>query len=166
MRPRRSRTPSRSLGAPGSRWCRTPASLLGPDAVDRTLTALSPDRLGHGVRSVEDPRTLDRVVADGVALEVCPGSNISLGVYDGIDDVPLRRLVDAGATVALGADDPLIFGSRLVEQYEVARVLEFSDAEPGRPRPGIAAGVAGADRGARDGIRRHRRLARGVTPGG
>ena len=103
--------------------------LLGPEAVERTLTSLQPDRLGHGVRAVEDPRTLDRVVADGVALEVCPGSNISLGVYDEIEDVPLRRLVDAGATVALGADDPLIFGSRLQAQYEVARLLDFSDAE-------------------------------------
>ncbi|WP_082569580.1 adenosine deaminase [Knoellia sp. Soil729] len=103
--------------------------LLGPDAIERTLTSLEPDRLGHGVRSVEDPRTLDRVVADGVALEVCPGSNLSLGVYDEIEDVPLRQLVDAGATVALGADDPLIFGSRLQAQYEVARLLEFSDAE-------------------------------------
>ncbi|PRY57524.1 adenosine deaminase [Knoellia remsis] len=103
--------------------------LLGPAAVERTLDAIEPDRLGHGVRSVEDPRVLERVVSEGVALEVCPGSNISLGVYDEIDDVPLRRLVDAGATVALGADDPLIFGSRLVEQYEVARLLDFSDAD-------------------------------------
>ena len=103
--------------------------LLGPEAVDRTLTSLTPDRLGHGVRAVEDPRTLDRIVAEDVALEVCPGSNLSLGVYDEIEDVPLRRLVEAGATVALGADDPLIFGSRLTEQYEVARLLGFSDTE-------------------------------------
>ena len=103
--------------------------LLGPEAVERTLSTLAPDRLGHGVRAVEDPRTLARVVADGVALEVCPGSNLSLGVYDELEDVPLRRLVEAGATVALGADDPLIFGSRLVAQYEVARLLDFTDAE-------------------------------------
>ncbi len=103
--------------------------LLGPEAVERTLTALEPDRLGHGVRAAEDPRTLDRVVADGVALEVCPGSNLSLGVYDEIEDVPLRQLVDAGAVVALGADDPLIFGTRLTEQYEVARLVGFSDPE-------------------------------------
>ena len=103
--------------------------LLGPEAVERTLTALQPDRLGHGVRAAEDPRTLDRVVADGVALEVCPGSNLSLGVYDEIEDVPLRQLVDAGAVVALGADDPLIFGTRLTEQYEVARLVGFSDPE-------------------------------------
>ena len=103
--------------------------LLGPAAVERTLKELEPDPVGPGVRAVEDTRPQDRVVADGVGLEVCPGSNISLGVYDEIEDVPLRRLVDAGATVALGADDPLIFGSRLQAQYEVARLLEFSDAE-------------------------------------
>src|SRR5690606_33752301 len=66
----------------------------------------------------------------GVALEVCPASNVSLGVYERDDDVPLRTLVDAGAQVALGADDPLLFGSRLVQQYETARTVHgFSDPE-------------------------------------
>jgi adenosine deaminase len=95
--------------------------LLGADAVAQTLDALAPQRLGHGVRAVENPAVLDRVVAAGVALEVCPGSNVSLGVYDQAEDVPLRALLDAGARIALGADDPLIFGSRLAEQYETAR---------------------------------------------
>lgn len=95
--------------------------LLGPAAVEATLEHLRPHRLGHGVRSAEDPRVLERVVDAGVALEVCPGSNVSLGVFDTHRDVPLRRLLDAGATVALGADDPLIFGSRLVDQYATAR---------------------------------------------
>ena len=95
--------------------------LLGPEAVVETLDALHPDRLGHGVRSVEDPAVLDRVVKQQVALEVCPGRNVALGVYDDAPQVPLRRLVDAGATIALGADDPLLFGSRLVDQYRTAR---------------------------------------------
>ena len=56
--------------------------LLGASAVAQTLDAIAPDRLGHGVRSVEDPRVLERVVREGVALEVCPLSNVSLGVYD------------------------------------------------------------------------------------
>ncbi|MFL6153269.1 MAG: adenosine deaminase [Ornithinibacter sp.] len=104
--------------------------LLGASAVTETLDAIAPDRLGHGVRSVEDPRVLERVVRDGVALEVCPLSNVSLGVYDVAAQVPLRALVDAGATVALGADDPLIFGSRLADQYATARVDHgFSDTE-------------------------------------
>ncbi|MEO7071322.1 MAG: adenosine deaminase [Nostocoides sp.] len=104
--------------------------LLGPTAVESTLTAISPDRLGHGVRAVEDPRVLEMVVESGVALEVCPGSNVALGVYAAAAEVPLRELVAAGIPVALGADDPLLFGSRLLAQYETARSVHgFTDAE-------------------------------------
>ncbi len=104
--------------------------LLGAEAVTATLDAIAPDRLGHGVRSVEDPAVLDRVVRDEVALELCPLSNVALGVFDAAREVPLRRLVSAGARVALGADDPLIFGSRLADQYASARAdHDFSDPE-------------------------------------
>lgn len=104
--------------------------LLGPTAVAQTLAAIGPDRIGHGVRAAEDPRVLDRVAAAGVALEVCPLSNVSLGVYADQQDVPLRRIMAAGIPVALGADDPLLFGSRLVDQYAVARdALGLSDPE-------------------------------------
>ena len=107
--------------------------LLGPAAVETTLEALWPDRLGHGVRSAEDPRVLEMVAESGVALEVCPGSNVALGVYATAAEVPLREIVDAGIPVALGADDPLLFGSRLVAQYESAReALGFSDEELAR----------------------------------
>jgi adenosine deaminase len=64
-----------------------------------------------------------------------PASNVALGVYATPADVPLRVLHDAGARLALGADDPLLFGSRLVEQYRIAREVHgFGDtglAEPG-----------------------------------
>lgn len=95
--------------------------LLGPEHIDDVLAHLAPTRLGHGVRSAESERTLEHIVANDVALEVCPTSNVSLGVYTHLNEVPLRTLVDAGATVALGADDPLIFGARLMAQYESAR---------------------------------------------
>jgi adenosine deaminase len=104
--------------------------LLGADHVRQVVEHLEPDRLGHGVRSAEDPAVLQWLVDRGVALEVCPASNVSLGVYAEDRHVPLRTLTAAGATVALGADDPLLFGSRLVAQYEVARrVHGYSDAE-------------------------------------
>lgn len=103
--------------------------LLGPDHVAVTLDTLLPNRIGHGVRSAEDPDVLARVVDAGVALEVCPGSNVSLGVYHRPADVPLRRLIDAGATIALGADDPLLFGTRLVDQYVTAREVHGQDDE-------------------------------------
>lgn len=104
--------------------------LLGPAAVNETVAALQPDRLGHGVRSVESRSVLNRVVDSGIALEVCPGSNVALGVYRTPAEVPLRTLVDAGATVALGADDPLLFGNRLADQYRSARTDHgFTDRE-------------------------------------
>jgi adenosine deaminase len=102
--------------------------LLGPASIRTTLDALHPDRLGHGVRSAENPALLERIVDAGVALEVCPASNVALGVYPTIAQVPLRPLVEAGAQLALGADDPLLFGPRLAAQYQAARdVHGFSD---------------------------------------
>jgi adenosine deaminase len=95
--------------------------LLGPAHVTQCLDALHAHRLGHGVRSAEDPAVLERIVASGVALEVCPVSNVALGVYSDLTSVPLPTLLDAGATVALGADDPLLFGSRLHGQYAAMR---------------------------------------------
>ncbi|NHN55210.1 adenosine deaminase [Calidifontibacter sp. DB0510] len=117
---------ARDAGLPGVPHA---GELLGPRAVSQTLDALAPTRLGHGVRAVESDIVLQRVLDAGVALEVCPGSNIALGVYPDLEHVPLRRLYDAGATVALGADDPLLFGQRLVAQYENARTLGFADEE-------------------------------------
>ena len=104
--------------------------LLGADAVAETIEALLPDRIGHGVQSAGDPAVLERIAASGTTLEVCPGSNVALGVYDDDTQVPLRTLVGAGVQVALGADDPLLFGSRLAAQYESARTVhDFSDEE-------------------------------------
>lgn len=121
--------------------------LLGAEAVTATLDAIAPERLGHGVRSVEDAAVLDRVVREEVALEVCPLSNVALGVFDHAGDVPLRRLVEAGARVALGADDPLIFGSRLADQYASARAdHHFSDTELAElARSSLAASRAPSD---------------------
>ena len=104
--------------------------LAGPDNVRRALDSLGAQRVGHGVRSVEDPDLLGRLADSGVTLEVCPVSNVRLGVYPDLASVPLRTLRDAGVRVALGADDPLLFGARLLDQYEVARdVHGFEDTE-------------------------------------
>lgn len=103
--------------------------LRGPAHVATCLEALGPTRLGHGVRSVEDPRVLEQVVSRGVALEVCPVSNVALGVYSDLTSVPLPQLLEGGATVALGADDPLLFGSQLAGQYATMRAAhELTDA--------------------------------------
>jgi adenosine deaminase len=79
---------------------------------------------------VEDPTLVTRLADEGIALEVCPASNVALGVFDDSADVPVRKLVDAGVRVALAADDPLLFGARLTDQYEIARGSHgFNDSE-------------------------------------
>ncbi|WP_414690615.1 adenosine deaminase [Nocardioides sp.] len=102
--------------------------LVGPSSVRTCVEALHAQRIGHGVRSVEDPGLLARIVDLGIALEICPVSNVALGVYSDLTSVPLPDLLAAGATVALGADDPLLFGSRLAAQYATMRAAhELSD---------------------------------------
>jgi adenosine deaminase len=95
--------------------------LAGPASVRACLDELRADRIGHGVSAARDPALLRRIARQDVTLEVCPGSNVALGVAASPAEVPLRRLLDAGVPVALGADDPLLFGSRLTAQYELAR---------------------------------------------
>ncbi len=97
--------------------------LRGPDSVWSCLHGLKARRLGHGVRSVEDPQLVAHLAEAGVTLEVCPSSNVSLGLFGSLADVPVRQLFDAGVPISLAADDPLLFGSRLLTQYEAARTI-------------------------------------------
>jgi adenosine deaminase len=103
--------------------------LSGPASVAACLDELHANRIGHGVRAAEDPALVKRLAAEEITCEVCPVSNVALGVFPTAHDVPLRTLVDAGVPVALGADDPLLFGPRLAAQYSVAREVHgFTDA--------------------------------------
>jgi adenosine deaminase len=95
--------------------------LCGPASVRACLDELHADRIGHGVAAARDGKLLRQLAAGGVTLEVCPSSNVALGVAARPADVPLRRLYEAGIPIALGADDPLLFGPRLTAQYEIAR---------------------------------------------
>jgi adenosine deaminase len=95
--------------------------LAGPSSVRECLDLLHARRIGHGVRATEDPGLVRQIAAAGVVLEVCPTSNLAMGVYDKAADVPLPVLRAAGVQVALGADDPLLFGDRVAAQYALVR---------------------------------------------
>jgi adenosine deaminase len=104
--------------------------LAGPASVRACLDELHADRIGHGVAAADDKDLLERIATAGITLEVCPSSNVALGVAATAADVPLRPLLDAGIRVALGADDPLLFGQRLTAQYQLARQAHgLSDGE-------------------------------------
>ncbi|HKD89312.1 MAG TPA: adenosine deaminase [Streptosporangiaceae bacterium] len=130
--------------------------LAGPGSVRACLDELHADRIGHGVSAAEDPDLLRRLAISRTTLEVCPTSNVALGVAATARDVPLLQLLDAGVQVALAADDPLLFGPRLAAQYELARTVHgLSDADlaslarmsvlgsaaPGGVRAGLLAGI-------------------------
>jgi adenosine deaminase len=102
--------------------------LAGPASVRACVDELRADRIGHGVAAARDPDLLSRLARAQITLEVCPTSNVALGVAATAGDVPLPQLLASGIPVALGADDPLLFGPRLAAQYELARqVHDISD---------------------------------------
>ena len=104
--------------------------LCGPESIRGALDALGADRIQHGVRAIEDPELVQRLADHGVCLDVCPTSNLSLGVVDQIEDHPLPALLSAGVPVSINADDPLLFGPGLLEEYELCRtVLGLDDAD-------------------------------------
>lgn len=85
----------------------------GPASVWSSIRLLKAERLGHGVRSIEDPALVEYLAESGIPLEVCPTSNIRLGLYSGVDTHPMRRLHDAGVTVTINSDDPPLFNTTL-----------------------------------------------------
>jgi adenosine deaminase len=119
----------------------------GPENVWETLEHLRPERIGHGVRSIDDPRLVERLAELAIPLEVCPSSNVATGVYASIEDHPFRRLRDAGVVMTLNSDDPAMFGSWVSDEYRVARdAFGFDDqALADIARAGVHASFADDD---------------------
>ncbi|WP_415713997.1 adenosine deaminase [Roseibium sp.] len=89
----------------------------GPDSVIAALEFLRVKRLGHGVRAIEDKELVKRLADEDIVLEVCPGSNISLGVYTHMRFHPVNMLRREGVKVTLNSDDPPFFGTTLGKEY-------------------------------------------------
>lgn len=90
----------------------------GPPAYIRdALDLLHAERIDHGVRCVEDPALVARLVRDKIALTVCPLSNIKLRVFDRMEDHNLVHLLDAGVVATVNSDDPAYFGGYLNQNF-------------------------------------------------
>jgi adenosine deaminase len=98
--------------------------VLGPESVWAAIRDLPVTRIGHGVRSIEDPALVEELARRGTALEVCPGSNVALGLYPNRNAHPLHRLIAAGARVTLSSDDPPFFHTTLGAEYDEAGLDE------------------------------------------
>ena len=98
--------------------------VCGPESVWAALEALPVTRIGHGVRSIEDPRLVEELARRGTVLEVCPGSNIALGLYPDRAAHPLHRLIETGVRVTLNSDDPPFFHTTLGLEYDQAGLSE------------------------------------------
>lgn len=90
----------------------------GPGSVRDALEDLGVTRIGHGVRAIEDPSFVDHLAETGVVLEVCPGSNIALGVYDSWKAHPIERLRAAGVPITVSTDDPPFFHTSMQQEYD------------------------------------------------
>ncbi len=105
---------------------------MGAGFMERILDELGVTRIEHGIRSVESQATLARLRREGIALDVCPLSNVKLAVSGirSMADHPIRRLFDAGITVTVSSDDPFFLNNTLTQEYEALhRDLGFSRSE-------------------------------------
>ncbi|CAI2931423.1 adenosine deaminase [Aminobacter niigataensis] len=94
--------------------------LMGWESVAAALDHIRPSRIGHGVRAIENPDLVKRIADEGVVLEICPGSNIALKVFDSFGEHPFRKLREAGCKVTLNSDDPPYFWTNLKREYDLA----------------------------------------------
>jgi adenosine deaminase len=95
--------------------------LEGAASVREALQLLSPTRVAHGVRAAEDPSLLAELASRRIPCDACPSAEVGLGVFEGAWRLPLEQMLAAGVPLTLGADDPLLFGSSVAEEYALCR---------------------------------------------
>jgi adenosine deaminase len=91
----------------------------GPQSVKDALDFLRVERIGHGVQSIDDKTLVKRLIDEDIVLEVCPGSNIALQVYDRWSNHPINPLRNEGVKVTVSTDDPPFFQTNLSREYEM-----------------------------------------------
>jgi adenosine deaminase len=123
----------------------------GPESVRAALFDLKPERIGHGVRAIEDLALVDEIAEKGIVLEVCPGSNIALGLYPDWRAHPISELDRRGVKVTISTDDPPFFHTTMAREYDrLADALEWDHGQFSRiARQSLDAAFCDADTKAR-----------------
>ena len=101
----------------------------GPESVRAAIRDLEVERIGHGVRAIEDLALVDEIAERGIVLEVCPGSNIALGLYKGWRAHPIHDLRERGVKITVSTDDPPFFHTTMRREYD--RLAEAFDWDGG-----------------------------------
>ncbi len=90
----------------------------GAASVREAVEDLNPARIGHGVQAIDDPALCDVLAEREIVLEVCPGSNVFLGVYPTLEAHPIQKLRERGVKVTVSTDDPPFFHTNMTREYE------------------------------------------------
>lgn len=90
----------------------------GPESVWQTLKHFTPSRIGHGIRSVEDPVLMEHLRKTGIHLEVCPTSNVQTNMYEQYAHHPIKDLPDSGVSFNINTDSRTVNNLSLTEEYE------------------------------------------------
>ena len=100
----------------------------GPDSVRDAMADLGVERIGHGVRAIEDLALVDEIAEKGIVLECCPGSNVALGLYPGYRRHPIGELFRREVKVTISTDDPPFFHTTMAREYDrLAEAFEWDD---------------------------------------
>ena len=91
----------------------------GPDSVRDAVRDLRVERIGHGVRAIEDPALVEELAEAGIVLEVCPGSNVALKLYPNFRAHPIEELLERGVKVTVSTDDPPFFHTTMAREYDM-----------------------------------------------
>ncbi len=101
----------------------------GPENIRNAINLLHPKRLGHGVRSIEDPDLVREIIDRNIVLETCPTSNIATKIYEDYETHPVKTLFNEGVKVTVNSDDPPFFNSTVQGEYEVMEDLGLNEKE-------------------------------------
>ena len=118
------------IAAEAGLYCTVHAGEFAPaSGMLEAIEHLPIQRIGHGVQSIHSPETMALLKERNIALEICPSSNIALGLFKDFSSHPFPQFLESGINISLNSDDPPFFGTTLPQEYErVQKAYQYSDA--------------------------------------